>query len=228
MKRLLMLLLALMLWGSALAEETAAPVEIVEPVQEQITLEDAIAKARKLLRVDTEQQQIRANLVRMSDDTYRWVVVVFDMTTLTDGWCVELDASSNTVLAYHTTYDGFFTRPLAYWAAHKGGCTDKRLWRMEEKALFDALYALTPVYGLPQEGDMSREEAAELAALALEPYYPADKASGYLICPGYLMGGEGANGIWEIYFKGKDMIYQVNVDAVTGEILCIEFDDNDN
>ena len=117
MKRLLMLLLALMLWGSALAEETATPVEIVEPVQEQITLEDAIAKARKLLRVDTEQQQIRANLVRMSDDTCRWVVVVFDMTTLTDGWCVELDASSNTVLAYHTTYDGFFTKPLAYWAA---------------------------------------------------------------------------------------------------------------
>ena len=229
MKKLLMMLLALMLCVPALAETMEPiPVEIVALVQGQITLEEAITKAHEALPANPEQQQTRAELVRMSDDSYRWVVTVFDLTTLTDGWCVELDASTGAVVESYTTCDGFFLEPLEKRAAWKGGSTNKNLWRVEEKALLDALYALQPMYGLPQEGDMSVDEATERAFAALAPYLPEDEVTGCLACPGYLMGGEGCNGIWEIYFADTDVIYQVNLDAVTGEIYYISADDNGN
>ena len=229
MKKLMMLMLALLLCLPAMAEEyPAIPVEIVNPVQGQMTQAEAMIKGQELLRMKPEQQQTRVNLVRMSDDSYRWVVTVFDLATLTDGWCVELDASTGERIAYYTTDDGFFTKPLERWAAHKGGNADQRLWTMETKALIDALYALQPMYGLPQPGDISKDEAIERANAALAPYFPEDRVTTYLICPGYLMGGEGVNGIWEIYFKEKDVVYQVNLDAVTGEIYYISAEDNGN
>ena len=229
MKKLMTILLALLLCVPAMAEEyPAIPVEIVNPVQGQMTQAEAMTKGQKLLRMKPEQQQTRVNLVRMSDDSYRWVVTVFDMTTLADGWCVELDASTGERLAYYTTDDGFFTKPLERWAAHKGGNADQRLWTMETKALLDALYALQPMYGLPQPGDMPQSEATERAFAALEPYLPDDRATGYLVCPGYLMGAEDVHGIWEVYFADKDVIYQVNLDAVTGEVYYISADDNGN
>ena len=229
MKKLMTILLALLLCVPAMAEEyLAIPVEIVNPVQGQMTQAEAMIKGQKLLRMKPEQQQTRVNLVRMSDDSYRWVVTAFDMTTLADGWCVELDAFTGERLAYYTTDDGFFTKPLERWAAHKGGNADQRLWTMETKALLDALYALQPMYGLPQPGDISQGEAVERANAALVPYYPEDRVTGFLICPGYLMGGEGVNGIWEIYFKEKDLLYQVNLDAVTGEIYYISAEDSGN
>ena len=229
MKKLMTILLALLLCVPVMAEEyLAIPVEIVNPVQGQMTQAEAMIKGQKLLRMKPEQQQTRVNLVRMSDDSYRWVVTAFDMTTLADGWCVELDAFTGERLAYYTTDDGFFTKPLERWAAHKGGNADQRLWTMETKALIDALYALQPMYGLPQPGDISQGEAVERANAALAPYYPEDRVTGFLICPGYLMGGEGVNGIWEIYFKEKDLLYQVNLDAVTGEIYYISAEDSGN
>lgn len=223
MKKTLLLILALMLCVPALAENpTPIPVEIVERAENQIALETAISKALAELPVLPERRQTRAELVRMNDDTYRWVVTVFDLTTLTDGWCVELDAYTGAVVDSYTTNDGFFIEPLEKWAVRKGGNTNKAMWRVEEKALIDALYALQPMYGLPQEGDMSASEASERAAVALAPYYPEDKATEYLACPGYIMGGEGYNGIWEICMADNgQVVYQVNLDAVTGEIYYI-------
>ena len=232
MKRLMMLLLALMLCLPAMAEENlAVPVEIVEERAQnhiQVGLSEAIAKAQAEIPMLPEQYQTRVEVVRMSDDSYRWVVTVFDLATLTDGWCVEIDASTGAVVDSYTTQEGFFKEVLEKWAAWKGGSTNKALWRLEEKALIDALYALQPMYGLPQPGDISQEEAVERANAALVPYYPEDRVTGFLICPGYLMGGEGVNGIWEIYFKEKDLLYQVNLDAVTGEIYYISAEDSGN
>lgn len=232
MKRLMMLLLALVLFLPALAEEhPVVPVEIVEERAQnhiQVGLSEAIAKAQAEIPALPERYQTRAEVVRMSDDSYRWVVTVFDLATLTDGWCVEIDASTGAVADSYTTQEGFFTEALEKWAAWKGGSTNKALWRLEEKALIDALYALQPMYGLPQPGDISQDEAIERANAALAPYYPEDRATGYLVCPGYLMGGEGVNGIWEIYFEEKDVIYQVNLDAVTGEIYYISAEDSGN
>lgn len=233
MKKLIMLLFVLMLCVPVLAENTdAIPVEIVEVRAQnhiQVGLETALTTAVGMLPAQLEQYQSRAELVRMSDDGYRWIVTVFDLANLSDGWCIEIDASSGAVEGSYTTHDGYFQDIQDKWAAAMGKSNVKALWRMEEKALFDALYALQPAYGLPKEGDMSASEASERAAVALAPYYPEDKAAGYLACPGYIMGGEDCNGIWEIYMADNgQVVYQVNLDAVTGEIYYISSDDDGN
>lgn len=230
MKKLMMLILALMLCVSAFAETTGViPVEIVAPVAGQLSLEAAIARAKAALSVQPKQAQTRAELARMSDGSFRWVVTVFDLTNLCDGWCLELDAVSGDVVASYTTSDGFFQEALEKWAAaiaDKG--TIIALWQLEEKALFDTLYAIQPVYGLPQPGDLSREEAVEKAMLALAND-TADDPTGYLICPGYLMGSDGMNGIWEICFAANGQImYCVQLDAVSGEIYGIVTDEEGN
>lgn len=232
MKRMIVLLLALLLCVPAFADEKAPiPVEIVEVRAQnhiQVGLEAALTTAVGMLPAQLDQYQSRAEVVRMSDDTYRWVVTIFDLTTLTDGWCVEIDAATGAVVDNYTTQDGFFTEALEKWAAWKGN-TNKALWSVEEKALIDALYALQPMYGLPQEGDMSATEASEHAAVVLAPYYPEGQATGYLACPGYIMGGEGYNGIWEVFMVDNgQVVYQVNLDAVTGEVYYISSDDDGN
>lgn len=233
MKKLIVLLCALMLYLPVLAEKTdAIPVEIVEVRAQnhiQVGLETALTTAMGMLPAQLEQYQSRAEVVRMSDDSYCWVVTVFDLTNLCDGWCAEINASSGTVMDSYSTHDGCFQDIQDKWAAAMGKSNVKALWRMEEKALFDALYAPQPVYGLPKEGDMSAGEASEIAAAALAPYYPADRTTGYLVCPGYIMGSEDCNGIWEICMADNGLVVcQVNLDAVTGEIYYISSEDDGN
>lgn len=233
MMKKLIVLLALMFCLPAYAEEKAPiPVEIVEERAQnhiQVGLETALTTIVDMLPEGIEQYQSHAEVVKMSDDTFRWIVTAFDLTTLTDGWCVEIDAATGAVMDRYTTQDGFFTEPLEKWAAWKDGSTNKALWRVEEKALIDALYAIQPMYGLPKDDDMSASEACELAVIALAPYYPGDQAAGYLACPGYIMGGEDCNGIWEICMADNgQVVCQVNIDAVTGEIYYISSDDDGN
>ena len=225
MKRLMMLLLALMLCLPAMAEEhPAVPVEIVEERAQnyiQVGLNEAIAKAQAEIPAMPEQYQTRAEVVRMSDDTYRWVVTVFDLVTLTDGWCVEVDAATGEVLERYTTNDGFFQDVHDHWTAQKG---IQVLWTPPEKMLFDSLYALQPNYGKSVDGDISWGDAATRAATALG--ITKDK---YDIGYGYLMGGDGYNGVWEICFvENGQLVYEVNVDAVTGEIYYISAEDSGN
>jgi hypothetical protein len=108
MKKLMMLILTLLLCASAFAEGAAAiPVKIADPANGHIALETAITTALQVLPVQPESYQTHAELVRMSDDGARWIVTVFDLTTLSDGWCVEIDAFTGEVLMSYTTYDGF-------------------------------------------------------------------------------------------------------------------------
>ena len=110
MKKWMMLLLALVLCLPAMAEENlAVPVEIVEERAQnhiQVGLSEAIAKAQAEIPTLPEQYQTRAEVVRMSDDSYRWVVTLFDLATLTDGWCVELDVSTGEADIYICKYSG--------------------------------------------------------------------------------------------------------------------------
>ena len=216
MKKLMMLLLALMLCASALADTSAIPAERVEPAAGQMTLEDAIVKGRQAMPVNPEQAQTRAESVKMSDGGYRYVVTMFDLTTLVDGWCVELDASGGAVLASYTTYDGFFQDAYDRWVARKG---IHALWSLEDKQLFDALYALQPSYGLPLESDMSAGNALTKALFVLG----LESSEGYAVGYGYLMGGEGYNGVWEICLVvDGEVDAQVNLDAVTGEVYYLD------
>ena len=90
MKKLMMLMLALLLCGSAFAQETSAiPVARTEPANGTIALSEAITTAMAAMPVKPEQYQTRAELVYMSDSGCRWIVTMFDLTTLSDGWCVD-------------------------------------------------------------------------------------------------------------------------------------------
>ena len=217
MKKLMMLMLALLLCLPAMAEEyPAIPVEIVNPVQGQMTQAEAMIKAQAEIPALPEQYQTRAEVVRMSDDTYRWVVTVFDLVTLADGWCVEVDASTGEVLRTEVSDEGYFAKIYLEWTEQKAL---HALWSLEDKTLYDSLYSMMPAYGMPKEGDLPAEVALQkaLAALGL------DSTGGYSVGYGYLMGGEGYNGVWEIFLViDGEVDCQVNLDAVNGEVYYVE------
>ena len=119
---------------------------------------------------------------------------------------------------------GYFTEISRRWQAVKGV---EALWSLEDKLLFDTLYTMQPNYGLPMEGDIPQGEALVKAMAAVG----VTSANDYQIGYGYIMGmGDGqTNGVWEIWFmQGDEMIYKVNLDAVTGEIYLIEPDEEGN
>lgn len=216
MKKFLSLLLTMLLMIPALAEHVAIPVEIIEPAQDQIKLEVAITTAMAALPVQPEQCETRAELVRMSDGSVRWIITVFDVQTLMGAWSVELDASTGAVTTNDTAYDGFFLDAYDRWAAQKGV---HALWSLADKQLYDALYALQPMYGLPLATDISAEAALEKALVA----FALPNAEGFEVGYGYMTGGEGYNGMWEICLLKDGLVtYRVNLDAVTGEIYYME------
>lgn len=217
MKKLMMLLLALMLCVPAYAEAPAViPVTKTLPANGTISLGDALTAAMAAMPVKPEKYQNRAELVYMSDDSCRWIVTVFDLTTFTDGWCVELDAFTSDVAMSYTTDDGFFWDAHNAWTEQKG---PHALWSLEDKQLYDALYAVMPAYGLPMPGDLSAEAALKKALTVLG----MDDVGGYEVGYGYLMGGEGYNGVWEISLVVDGQVdCQVNLDAVTGEVYYME------
>lgn len=217
MKKLMMLILALLLCMPAYAETSVAiPTGRTEPANGTIALSEAITAAMAAMPVQPKQYQTRAELVYMSDDSCRWIVTVFDLTTLSDGWCVEMDAFTGAVVGSYTTYDGFFWDAYNAWTEQKG---PHALWSLEDKQLYDALYAVMPAYGLPMSGDLSAEAALKKALTVLG----MDDAGGYEVGYGYLMGGEGYNGVWEISLVVDGQVdCQVNLDAVTGEVYYME------
>lgn len=220
MKKLMMLILALLLCVSAFAEMPAViPTHRTDPINGTIALSDALTTAMAAMPVQPEQYQTRAELVYMSDDSCHWIVTMFDLTTFTDGWCVEMDAFTGDVVLSYTTYDGFFWDAYNAWTAHKGS---HALWSLEDKQLYDALYAVMPAYGLPMPGDLSAEEALKMALSVLA----MDDAGSYEVGYGYLTGGEGYNGVWEICLvRDAQVAYRVNLDAVTGEVYYMEPDE---
>lgn len=223
MKKLMMLFFALMLCMPVFAEDAVMiPAALTAPANGYIALETAITNALAALPEKPEKHQTRAELVIMSDNySRRWIVTVFDMTSLSDAWSIELDAFSGEVKASYTTCDGFFQDVLEKWTAQKG---PQVLWTPPEKMLFDSLYALQPSYGKSLDSDISWGDAATRAATALGII-----KGKYDIGYGYLMGGEGYNGVWEICFVDDGaLVYKAHVDAVTGEILLIESDEGGN
>lgn len=218
MKKLIALLMVLMLFGMALAEEAnppALPVKTLAQEQPTMTMEAAMTAAQKLMTDAPEAFEMRTELVELSDGTAAWVVTTFDAADVLRAWTALLNAADGQVIRSEMTVQGFFTQTYAEWTAQKG---PHALWSLEEKQLYDHLYATLPSYGLPEEGDMSAEEAltTALAALGL------DSTGGYSVGYGYLMGGEGYHGVWEISLVIDGQLdCQVNLDAVTGDIYYL-------
>ena len=224
MKKLLMLLAALLLAVTpVLAEEApAVPVEILPQTEGMLYMADAIEKAKAALPVLPADCLTRAELVRMSDESCQWVVTIFDLANFADGWCIMVDAVQGEILVTYKTDIGYFDGISGVWQSAKG---PEALWSLEDKLLFDTLYTMQPTYGLPMDGDMAQGEALVKAMAAVG----VDSASEYQIGYGYIMGAGDTNGVWEIWFlQGDEMIYKVNLDAVTGEIYLIEPDEEGN
>ncbi len=227
MKKLLMLLAVMMLAViPVLAEENTAivPVEILPQSEDMLSMADAIEKSKNSLAILPADSLIRAELVRMSDESCQWIVTIFDLTNFSDGWCIALNAKDGEIITSDTTHIGYFSDVVARWEAARGV---EALWSLEDKLLFDTLYTMQPTYGLPMEGDLPQGEALVKAMSAVGVTTVNDYQIGY----GYIMGaGDGqTNGVWEVWFmQGEEMIYKVNLDAVTGEILLVEPDAEGN
>ena len=223
MKKLMILLLALLL-GTAAFAETAPnlPVALLPHEQAAIPLETVLTKAQAALDKMPTQFLIRAELAQMTDGSKVWFVTIFDTATFVDAWCVRLDDATGAVLKLEAGEAGYFAQEHAAWTAQKG---PSPMWQMEDKALNDALYALLPVYGLPMENDMTQEAAIQKALTALGLTNTEGCDVGY----GYIMGGEGYNGMWEITLvRDGQTVYQVNLDAVTGEVFYMIPDEAGN
>ena len=220
MKKLVMLILALMLCVPALAEESTIPYELMVPVcvlpeeEAAVSMEDAVAVVHQH-RKYPEQMLTRATLTETAGGRRVWVITIFDTATFVDSECHLIDAETGSHLFGEGGPAGQFYHTKLAWTEAKG---PQVLWSLADKQLYDTLYALEPMYGLPTEGDMSAEDALQKALAALE----LDSTGGYSVGYGYLMGGEGYNGIWEICLVIDGQVdCQVNLDAVTGEVYYL-------
>lgn len=216
MKKLIaFLVLLMMICTTACAEGPALPAKTLEREKAGITMENAMAEAQKLITEAPKAFEIRTELVELSDGTVAWVVTTFDTEDVLRAWTALLDAGDGHVLRSEKTENGFFGETYLSWREAKG---PHALWTLEDKQLYDHLYALLPSYGLPAEGDMSAEKALAKAMDALG----LDTQGGYSVGYGYLMGGEGYNGVWEISLViDGELDCQVNLDAVTGEVYYL-------
>lgn len=225
MKKLMMLILAVMLCAPAMAETPSAvlPVKILEHEDVKVTMNEAIATAQQIVHPDIQTDKVvRATLVELSDGRSAWVVTIFDITRLTYAWYATVDASTGDVLEMGVSDDGFFSNIFNAWTAQKGTYA---LWSLEDKQLYDALYALQPSYGLPVDGDMPAGQALPKALYLLG----MTSSEGYSVGYGYIMGGEDYNGVWEICLvQNGQVVYRVNLDAQTGDLYYMEPDEAGN
>lgn len=225
MKKLMMLILAVMLCVPAMAETPSAvlPVKILEHEDVKITMNEAMTTAQQIVHPDIQTDKVvRATLVELSDGRSAWVVTIFDITRLTYAWYATVDASTGDVLEMGVSDDGFFSNIFNAWTAQKGTYA---LWSLEDKQLYDALYALQPSYGLPVEGDMPAGQALTKALFLLG----MTSSEGYSVGYGYIMGGEDYNGVWEICLvQNGQVVYRVNLDAQTGDLYYMEPDEAGN
>lgn len=221
MKRSLSLLIsAMLLLGCfALAEET--PLLPIAIVSYDLT-DEATTAALSALIEPKENALTRWERVVLSDGREAWVICQFDQTTMSNAWSRVIDAETQEVLQEDTTDTGFFATAQARWESAKGIYA---LWSIQDKMLFDRLYAMAPCYGEPVEGDLTQEEALA-AALNVTGLTAADyDAIGY----GYIMGSSEQNGTWQVFFvKGNDVVSTVNLDARDATILLVEPDEEGN
>lgn len=225
MKKLMMLILAVMLCALAMAETPSAvlPVKILEHEDVKITMNEAMTTAQQIVHPDIQTDKVvRATLVELSDGRSAWVVTIFDITRLTYAWYATVDASTGDVLEMGVSDDGFFSNIFNAWTAQKGTYA---LWSLEDKQLYDALYALQPSYGLPVDGDIPAGQALTKALFLLG----MTSSEGYSVGYGYIMGGEDYNGVWEICLvQNGQVVYRVNLDAQTGDLYYMEPDEAGN
>ncbi len=200
------------------AADSLIPVAVVSSDADDETADEAI---ESLLEAK-ENMLTRYERVLLSDGREAWIICQFDQTTMTDATCRMIDATTMEVLSEDTTDTGYFSAVRKRWEQVKG---IYELWSLQDKALFDRLYSLSPCYGEPSEGDMTQEEALASAMEAVGITSDDYDAVGY----GYICDISEDSGMWQVYFvKDNECFAMVNLDARESAILMVDSVDDGN
>lgn len=141
---------------------------------------------------------------------------------MSNAWSRVIDAETQEVLQEDTTDTGFFATAQARWESAKGIYA---LWSIQDKMLFDRLYAHGALLRRTRRGRFDAGGSLA-AALNVTGLTAADyDAVGY----GYIMGSSEQNGTWQVFFvKGNEVVSTVNLDARDATILLVEPDEEGN
>ena len=210
MKKLMTLAVCLLLMASAALAEGPLPEELLLPGQDRVTLAEAVGMAFGLMEPQPETTISRAGLVRLTDNTHAWVVTVHER----DGesrraWTYTFSADDGELLWQEASVSGDFPLTRQAWTAARG---PEGRWTDGQRTLFDRLYAAAGEAVLSPDGQISQQEACEIALAAVGM---ADDSDYQLACS--LSGGK-----WQIILVQEGMaIWQVTIDAADGQVTLI-------
>jgi hypothetical protein len=114
-----------------------------------------------------------------------------------------------------------FDRLLAVWEKEKGHYF---LWPVEDKYWFCELYRHTNAFALPTKGDISKEEALDIARLAVAEKFnlPLEKIDDYIVDYNFFILTMDERG-WAIVFRevGLNFIFQVTIRSSDGYVVSV-------
>ena len=210
MKKLMTLAVCLLLMASAALAEGPLPEELLLPGQDRVTLAEAVGIAFGLMEPQPGTTISRASLVRLTDNTHAWIVTVQEREGEDrQAWTFTLSADDGELLWQEASAQGDFPRTRQAWTAAWG---EEGRWTVEQRMLFDRLYALAGENSLTTDGQVSQEEACGIALAALGL---TDDSAYQLACS--LSGDR-----WQIILVQEGVaMWQVTVDASDGQVTLI-------
>ena len=210
MKKLMTLAVCLLLMASAALAEGPLPEELLLPGQDRVTLAEAVGIAFGLMEPQPGTTISRASLVRLTDNTHAWIVTVQERGGEDrQAWTFTLSADDGELLWQEASAQGDFPRTRRAWTAAWG---EEGRWTVEQRMLFDRLYAAAGENALSPEGQVSQEEACDIALAALGL---TDDSAYQLVCS--LSGDR-----WQIILVQEGVaMWQVTVDASDGQVTLI-------
>ncbi|MGN0762797.1 MAG: hypothetical protein ACI4MK_05395 [Aristaeellaceae bacterium] len=210
MRKLMTLAVCLLLMASAALAEGPLPEELLLPGQDRVTLAEAVGMAFGLMEPQPGTTISRASLVRLTDNTHAWIVTVQERGGEDrQAWTFTLSADDGELLWQEASAQGDFPRTRQAWKAAWG---EEGRWTGEQRTLFDRLYAVEGERALPPDGQVSQEEACDIALAALGL---TDDSAYQLACS--LSGDR-----WQIILVQEGVaMWQVTVDASDGQVTLI-------
>ena len=208
MKRLMTLVICLLLGVSAARAEGPLPEELLLPGQDRVTLAEAVGMALRLAEPQMEPTVSRASLVRLTDNTHAWVVTIRAREGLR-AWTFTLSADDGELLWQEASAGGDFPQTRRAWADAWG---EEGRWTEGQRMLFGLLYAAAGEGAPSAGGQVSQEEACDIALAALG--LPDDSA--------YQLACSLSGDRWQIILVQEGVaMWQVTLDASDGQVTLI-------
>lgn len=210
MRKLMTLAVCLLMAASAALAEGPLPEELLLPGQDRVTLAEAVGMAFGLMAQQPGTTISRASLVRLTDNTHAWIVTVQEKGGESrQAWTFTLSADDGELLWQEDSVRGSFPQTRQAWREAWG---EEGRWAAEQLMLFDRLYAVTGEAVPSADGQVSQEEACDIALAALGL---TDDSAYQLACS--LSGGR-----WQIILVQEGMaMWQVTLDASDGQVTLI-------